>query len=454
MTSTPVNVQGFVPGAMYGANRVQGTENKGDFSKIFESQKSVTEQADDSKVVHKDTGVDDVNSQDDVEYKEEIKDTQKEVATENQTEATQKSTTVQESAESGKEQSSTYKDMEEDGLTAEELLHVAELFGNAVTDVKEMLMQHLNLTEEELNSLMQECDLSDMDLLELGNVKELMLQEAGAGDMTALLTNENLYAQSKAVEAEFADIMQTVQETLDMNPEEVQALAHQVDEAINSLEGKGEEPILAEVVNTSEETPEVKISTTDKKGDAEQNPTQENNLFAQQNQMTQRTENVQTSSVQTASYTTVETENIMRQIMDHMQVQMDADTTELNMQLHPESLGTLQIRISAKEGIMTAQFTTTSETVKSVLEGQMIQLQQQFDQQNIKVEAIEVTVQSHAFESALEKGNEQQTEEETKRNRTRRIDLNLLDGSEEVETEDRLLAEMMEVNGNSVDYLV
>ena len=454
MTSTPVNVQGFVPGAMYGTNRVQGTENKGDFSKIFESQKNVTEQADDSKVVQKDTGVDDVNSQDDVEYKEEIKDTQKEVATENQTEATQKSTTVQESAESGKEQSATYKDMEEGGLTAEELLHVAELFGNAVTDVKEMLMQHLNLTEEELNSLMQECDLSDMDLLELGNVKELMLQEAGAGDMTALLTNENLYVQSKAVEAEFADIMQTVQETLDMNPEEVQALAQQVDEAINSLEGKGEEPILAEVVNTSEETPEVKISTTDKKGDAEQNPTQENNLFAQQNQMTQRTENVQTSSVQTASYTTVETENIMRQIMDHMQVQMDADTTELNMQLHPESLGTLQIRISAKEGIMTAQFTTTSETVKSVLEGQMIQLQQQFDQQNIKVEAIEVTVQSHAFESALEKGNEQQTEEETKRNRTRRIDLNLLDGSEEVETEDRLLAEMMEVNGNSVDYLV
>ena len=454
MTSTPVNVQGFVPGAMYGTNRVQGTENKGDFSKIFESQKSVTEQTDDSKVAQKDIGVDDVNSQDDVEYKEEIKDTQKEVATENQTEATQKSTTVQESAESGKEQSATYKDMEEDGLTAEELLHVAELFGNAVTDVKEMLMQHLNLTEEELNSLMQECDLSDMDLLELGNVKELMLQEAGAGDMTALLTNENLYVQSKAVEAEFADIMQTVQETLDMNPEEVQALAQQVDEALNSLEGKGEEPILAEVVNASEETPEVKISTTDKKGDAEQNPTQENNLFAQQNQMTQRTENVQTSSVQTASYTTVETENIMRQIMDHMQVQMDADTTELNMQLHPESLGTLQIRISAKEGIMTAQFTTTSETVKSVLEGQMIQLQQQFDQQNIKVEAIEVTVQSHAFESALENGNEQQTEEETKRNRTRRIDLNLLDGSEEVETEDRLLAEMMEVNGNSVDYLV
>jgi flagellar hook-length control protein FliK len=318
-----------------------------------------------------------------------------------------------------------------------------------------MLIQQLQLTEEELNSLMQECNLSDMDLLELGNIKELMLQATDAGDMTALLTDEGLYLQSKSVEAEFANIMQTVQETLDMNPEEVQSLMQQVDEVVNDVERKGEEPILVEVVNTTEETSETKVKASDKKGNAEQNMTQENNLFAQQNQMTQRTENVQTTPVQTVSYTTMEAENIMRQIMDHMQIQLNADSTELNMQLHPESLGTLQIRISAKEGIMTAQFTTTSETVKSVLEGQMIQLQQQFDQQNIKVEAIEVTVQSHAFESALEKGNEHQAEdEETKRNRTRRIDLNLLDGSEEVETEDRILAEMMEVNGNSVDYLV
>ena len=172
--------------------------------------------------------------------------------------------------------------------------------------------------------------------------------------------------------------------------------------------------------------------------------------------MTGNNVNVQSASeVQTTSYAAAETENIMRQIMDHMQLQLNADSTEVNMQLQPESLGTLQIRISAKEGIMTAQFTTASETVKSVLEAQMIQLQQQFDQQNIKVEAIEVTVQAHAFESALEKGNENQEQQEaSKKNRTRRIDLNLFDDSQDLEAEEKLLAEMMEVNGNTVDYLV
>ena len=141
--------------------------------------------------------------------------------------------------------------------------------------------------------------------------------------------------------------------------------------------------------------------------------------------------------------------------MDHMNIRLTAETTELDMQLQPETLGTLQIKISAKEGIMTAQFTTASETVKGVLESQMIQLQQQLEQQNIKVEAIEVTVQSHAFESALEKGNEHQaSEEETKKNRTRRIDLLSLDGTTELESEEQLLAEMMEANGNTVDYLV
>lgn len=455
MTSTPVNVQGFVPGSMYGTNRVQGTESKGDFGKIFESQKNVADKADDSKITQKEDVVEDVNSPDEVDYKEEVTKTDGENTAENQAEATQKSTTVQEGEQTGKEQSSTQKDMEESELTVEELNGLIELFGSAVSDVKELLMQELQLTEEELKSLMQECNLSDMDLLELGNVKELVLQAADAGDMTALLTDEGLYSQIKGVEAEFATILQNVQETLEVNPEEVQSLAQQVDEAVNSLEGMDKETIPVEIINTTEETPDVKVSTSEQKGNAEQNMNQENNLFAQQGQMTQNVDNSQTSSVQMNSYLTAETENIMRQITEQMQIRLGGDATEVNMQLHPESLGTLQIKISAKEGIMTAQFTTASETVKSVLEGQMIQLQQQFDQQNIKVEAIEVTVQSHAFESALEKGNEQHSEGgEAKRNRTRKIDLNLLDGADEVENEDRILAQMMEANGNTVDYLV
>lgn len=442
MTSTPVNVQGFMPGAVYGTNRMQGTESKGDFSKIFENQQKDLENAEQVDVAD-----DDFGGKNKVK---EVQDTEENLVRENKVEADQNSNTVRESDESNAEQSATEKDMKESGMSEEELTRAMEVLNGAVSDVKDMLMQELQISEEELEALMQECDLNDMDLLQLGNVKEIMLKAVDASDVTALLTNEGLYSQSKTIEAMFAEIMQSVEATLDAEPKEVDALA----EAVNKLQSKTDEPVLVEVVNNTEETAELKSGETQKQAETNQNPMQENNFFGGQNQMAQVADNVQNVSSQAVSYTNVEAENIMRQIMDHMQVQLNADSTEVNMQLHPESLGTLQIRISAKEGVMTAQFTTTSETVKAVLEGQMIQLQQQLDQQNIKVEAIEVTVQSHAFESALEKGNEQQPEEEAKKNKTRRIDLNLFEDSQDLETEDRILAEMMEASGNSVDYLV
>lgn len=443
MTSTPVNVQGFMPGALYGTNRMQGTESKGDFSKIFENQQKDLENAEQVDVAD-----DDFGGKNKVK---EVQDTEENLVRENKVAADQNSNTVRESGETNAEQSATEKDMKESSMSEEELTHVMEVLSGAVSDVKIMLMQELQISEEELKALMQECNLSDMDLLQLGNVKELMLKAADASDMTALLTDEGLYSQSKTIEAMFAEIIQSVEATLEANPEEVDALA----EAVSKLENKAEESVLVEVVNNTEDGGKLKNGETQKQAETNQNPMQENNFFGGQNQMAQATDNVQNVETPVTSYTNVEAENIMRQIMDHMQLQLNADSTEVNMQLQPESLGTLQIRISAKEGIMTAQFTTASEAVKSVLEAQMIQLQQQFDQQNIKVEAIEVTVQTHAFESALEKGNDNQEQQEaSKRNRTRRIDLNLFEDSQELEAEEKLLAEMMEVNGNTVDYLV
>ncbi len=449
MTSTPVNVQGFTSGTVYGTNRIQNVETKGDFSKIFENQKNVSD--DMGKV-----GYAEDEMQEEPKVRETTKNDDEVTASVNRAEE-QKSTTVNESEEGG--QTSDNTDMEKDALTEEQLSQAAEVLNSAVADIKELLMQQLQLSEEELNSLMQEMNLTDADLLQMGNVKELVLQAVGAQDMTALLTDEGLYTQMKSIETGFAGIMQEVQNTLDIEPDEMMAVAEQVDEFLSVAHADNEDGVMVEITTDTENAGQTEIQGAQKAehNAGEQSLMQENgagNAFANQQMQTNATENVQAANTQMTSYATADTENIMRQIMDHMRIQMTADTTELDMQLNPESLGTLQIRISAKEGIMTAQFTTASEAVKGVLESQMIQLQQQLDQQNIKVEAIEVMVQSHAFESALEKGNEHQTGDEPKRNRPRRIDLTNLDGVEDLETEEQLLAEMMEANGNSVDYLV
>ena len=87
----------------------------------------------------------------------------------------------------------------------------------------------------------------------------------------------------------------------------------------------------------------------------------------------------------------------------------------------------------------------------------MVQLKENFAEQGVKVEAIEVTVQTHQFEQNLEqgRGNNSNTANETGagRKRTRRINLNTAFAEEEPQTEeDRIAADMMSANGNTVDF--
>lgn len=154
--------------------------------------------------------------------------------------------------------------------------------------------------------------------------------------------------------------------------------------------------------------------------------------------------------------TQIRTEDIMRQLMDYMKVSVKPDASDLEMQLHPQSLGNVQIHIANKEGVITARFTTENEAVRATLEGQMIQLKERFEEQGIKVEHIEVTVETHSFDQNL--GQNQERSEEGFAGQQRKATRSLLNASlseDELELlgdEDRLKLQMMETNGNQVDY--
>ena len=128
------------------------------------------------------------------------------------------------------------------------------------------------------------------------------------------------------------------------------------------------------------------------------------------------------------------------------------------MQLHPASLGTVHVQLAAKDGVITAQFAAQNETVKAVLETQLIQLKEQFEEQGIKVEAVEVTVANHAYGQQF--GSEQEAanqENEGAKKNARRINLNLdemaEEGLEELDDSERIAVEMMQANGSTVDYM-
>ncbi len=428
MTKVPVNVPNFAANMMYGSGgKVQSTDATGEFGKIFENQKNTA-----SEVKSQEAGrqEDAFEPQEDVVKEVDNKEVTGEVNETQDTNAVKETSQAQSGQNAGGEA--------EDELTEEEMNLILPMLQAAAGDLKDVLAQELGSSTEELDALMESMGLSDMDLLNQGTLKDILLQAKDL-DMAALLTNEELYGQIQNLEGAFGEVLSNVQDTLQMSDEEMNALKEQ----------------LANMTQEPGVTVEEKVPASNQKDAADnQNP---QNAFAAPNQNLMNVqENVaQTATTQTqASFMSTETEHIMNQIMDYMRIQLNEETSTLEMQLQPESLGTLQIRISAKEGIMTAQFTTASESVKAALEGQLLQLQQQFENQNIKVEAIEVTVSTHQFESALQQGDarEQQTEE-GKKNRIRRIDLNQLEDVEEISEEDRIVAEMMAASGSTVDYL-
>ena len=159
-------------------------------------------------------------------------------------------------------------------------------------------------------------------------------------------------------------------------------------------------------------------------------------------------------------YLTFEAREIMQQILDYIKVQVKPDMTSLQMQLHPEDLGTLQIEVSNKNGVLTAQFTTQDDSVKAVIESQLIQLKENLNEQGLKVQAVEVTVASQQFDRNLDKnGNEGTAQEESQKaskKQIRRINLNELDMENELEEADdaiRIAADMMARNGNTIDFM-
>ena len=97
-----------------------------------------------------------------------------------------------------------------------------------------------------------------------------------------------------------------------------------------------------------------------------------------------------------------------------------------------------------------------NEQVKEALENQMFQLKEQMNQSQTKVQSVEISVGTHEFERNLDqgRGDNSQGQEPSRRGRVRRLNLNDPMTAEEPEEEDMLAKDMMEANGNTVDYSV
>ncbi len=147
------------------------------------------------------------------------------------------------------------------------------------------------------------------------------------------------------------------------------------------------------------------------------------------------------------------TSRIMEQVMDNVKVMSDGGLSSMEMQLEPENLGKLSIHVVAKNGVVTAQITAQNEAVKHVLESQVAVLKENLNKQEIKIEDVEVTVASHAFEQGMGNHDSSGNQRQNRRRFNSTQESVVLNENDLKSIKDELLEEAMkEKQGSTVSY--
>lgn len=84
---------------------------------------------------------------------------------------------------------------------------------------------------------------------------------------------------------------------------------------------------------------------------------------------------------------------IVEQVVRQVRIRVMPETTNMELMLHPASLGRVNLSVSTMaNGVSTAVLTVENQMAKEALESQLIALKQSFDEQGLKVDAVEVTI--------------------------------------------------------------
>ncbi len=89
----------------------------------------------------------------------------------------------------------------------------------------------------------------------------------------------------------------------------------------------------------------------------------------------------------------VQVEDLFEQIVDRARLMVKMNGAEMTIDLVPDSLGKLSIKVLFEDGLVTARFVTDNHQVKQVLESSLSSLRHNLENQGLKVDRTEVEVQ-------------------------------------------------------------
>lgn len=382
---------------------------------------------------------------------------------------------------SSKEVSKTEKIFDTSDSVNEVVEDVDEgLLEKVETKVKDIVKDFLGITDKELEEYMAKLGFQIMDIFNPTVLQNLIMNVNNMENISDLLVDETAVNQMSELAVEINNVFDL--ETTGLSENELEALKGMMQEIKQSFQGaeikpdvdidksdniesgekqnKGisDEEIPVVVRNESADTGshmEEKEQSSEeihgkdifkvKTDESRPSPLEHmiNQFAGVQNNGDIQNFDAQVSNVK-------EMREIVNQIVEQIKVTIKPDNTSMELMLNPESLGRVNLSVVSKNGTMTAQFVVQNEAAKEAIQSQLQILKENFDNQGIKVEAVEVTVSNFGFGESDNTGTRDGT---PKKQARRNINIDSVKISEDIlSDEEELAVEMMEQNGGSIDY--
>ncbi len=381
-----------------------------------------------------------------------------------------------------------------DGKAVDESTMVGTL--KALTsEVKAVVCAVLDVTDEELERMLAESGMGLMDLLSQNNLADFISQALADGDALKLLTDSNISETFTQLSDNLQNLLADCADELGVSTDEIIKYTQLViteykdttvgfdtadDKLALAFEAAEEPAVVNEKFNTGNAQENVEaadnsninaglkledkitVDTDESSSHSETSGNEKQSLSSQLLEtLVGNVDNaLGTGEISESAFAgySVKGQDIVRQLVDAIKVNVNSTFSEMELQLQPENLGKLNLVISSRDGIITAQLMAENDDVKNAIENQLVMLKDNFEQQGLKVDAVEVTVQSHGFETGknLEGRNENPQENSGHRSSHQLTleEINAIIGDDEASEEDVLAAEMLRATGGNVDYMI
>lgn len=302
----------------------------------------------------------------------------------------------------------------DDNFEDEAITEIMGYFQNVI----EKLEKEYDVSKEDVIGVMKELNLEPKDLFEMQNISKLVMAMSGSDDMSALLVDDNMSNLIKEIFADAEDVINSLKSEYGFSDEELSGLFEKIsnfsefnlqNEEVKTYENEDnltvDENVSSNLQHTENEIKELLSGsatedTSDREAEKGSNESGENvhnsfgevtmeNVISNIEEALNNSESVKESGL---------SEKILNQILDGIYANISEKETSLELQLNPESLGKVNVTVSAKEGILTAHISTQTEIAKEAIESQIMVLKESFETQGLKVEEIEVTISSRSFD--------------------------------------------------------